>query len=100
MDCAGLGQEKSVKYLKYLKDYNFSKFITLKSPMLKNFNELGVLGGIVKNAGDLLFANLNAGLFSKSTSVRWGFFLPTEAALKEITEAVQNKEVSIKFSKT
>lgn len=62
--------------------------------MLKNFNELGVVGGMVKNAGDLFLANLNAGLFTKSTSVRWGFFLPTEVALKEITQGVVNKEVS------
>lgn len=67
--------------------------------MLKNFDELGLIGGTIKNAGDLLLVNITNGLFMKSSSIRWGFFLPIKSAIQEITELVKNKKVSHHFCK-
>lgn len=98
MDCAGIGQDNISEYLEALKNYKFSKYITLKSPMIKNFDEYGLLFGAVRNVADLASVNLISGILPKTSSVRWGFFIPLESALIEINEKVTKKQVS--FSKS
>lgn len=93
LDCAGIGQNNAAFYVKCLKDYKFSKYITLKSPMLQNIDEYGMIGGMMKNAADLILVNFNTGVLPKTSSVRWGFFIPLETALLEITEDVNNGKV-------
>ena len=94
MDAAGLGADAGLKYADCLKDWNLSKFITLRSPMLRNVDEYGVVGGMVKNTVDLLVTNVKTGLTSKSSTIRWGFFLPSSDAIKEITTFVEEGKVS------
>ena len=62
--------------------------------MLRNLDDHGVVGGMVKNAVDLLVTNVKTGLTSKSSTVRWGFFLPSSDAIKEITALVEEGKVS------
>ncbi|KAL0278488.1 UNVERIFIED_CONTAM: hypothetical protein PYX00_000304 [Menopon gallinae] len=93
LDCAGLGQENGAHYCRHLKDYSLSKFITLKSPMLRNVDDYGLLGGMIKNVGDFLFVNASAGCLPKSSSIRWGFFIPLERALTEITKDVEDGKI-------
>lgn len=94
MDAAGLGADVGLKYADCLKDWNLSKFITLRSPMLRNVDDYGVVGGMVKNTVDLLVTNVKTGLTSKSSTIRWGFFLPLSDAIKEITTFVEEGKVS------
>jgi len=89
LDAAGLGADAGLKYADCLKDWNISKFITLRSPMLRNLDDYGVVGGMVKNTVDLLVTNVKTGLTSKSSTIRWGFFLPLSDAIKEITTFVE-----------
>jgi len=62
--------------------------------MLRNVDEYGVVGGMVKNTVDLLVTNVKTGLTSKSSTIRWGFFLPSSDAIKEITTFVEEGKVS------
>ena len=94
MDAAGLGADAGLKYADCLKDWNLSKFITLRSPMLRNVDDYGVVGGMAKNTVDLLVTNVKTGLTSKSSTIRWGFFLPLSDAIKEITTFVEEGKVS------
>lgn len=89
LDAAGLGADAGLKYADCLKDWNLSKFITLRSPMLRNMDDYGAVGGMVKNTVDLLVTNVKTGLTSKSSTIRWGFFLPSSDAIKEITRLVE-----------
>lgn len=89
-----MGADAGLKYADCLKDWNVSKFITLRSPMLRNLDDYGVFGGMVKNAVDLLVTNVKTGLTSKSSTIRWGFFLPSSDAIKEITRLVEEGKVS------
>ena len=61
--------------------------------MLQNIDEYGMIGGMMKNAADLILVNFNTGVLPKTSSVRWGFFIPLETALLEITEDVNNGKV-------
>ena len=62
--------------------------------MLRNLDDYGVVGGMVKNTVDLLVTNVKTGLTSKSSTIRWGFFLPLSNAIKEITTFVEEGKVS------
>lgn len=94
MDAAGLGADAGPKYADCLKDWNLSKFITLRSPMLRNIDEHGMVVGMMKNAVDLAVTNVKTGLTSQCSTVRWGFFLPSSDAIKEITALVEQGKVS------
>ena len=62
--------------------------------MLRNVDDYGVVGGMVKNTMDLFVTNVKTGLTSKSSTIRWGFFLPSSVAIKEITTLVEEGKVS------
>ncbi|XP_021917276.1 reticulon-4-interacting protein 1 homolog, mitochondrial isoform X2 [Zootermopsis nevadensis] len=89
LDAAGLGADAGPKYADCLKDINISKFITLRSPLLRNVDDYGVVAGTMKNIADLFVTNVKTGIMSKSSTVRWGFFLPLSDAIREITTLVE-----------
>lgn len=95
MDAAGLGADAGPKYADCLKDINLSKFITLRSPLLRNVDDYGVVAGTMKNIADLFVTNVKTGIMSKSSTVRWGFFLPLSDAIREITTLVEEGKVSL-----
>jgi hypothetical protein len=94
LDAAGLGADVGPKYADCLKDWNLSKFITLRSPMLRNVDEYGMVAGMMKNTVDLVVTNMKTGLTSQCSTTRWGFFLPLSDAIKEITALVEQGKVS------
>jgi hypothetical protein len=94
LDAAGLGADAGPKYADCLKDMSLSKFITLRSPMLQNVDDYGMVAGMMKNIADLFVTNVKTGITSKSSTVRWGFFLPLSDAIREITTLVEEGKVS------
>jgi hypothetical protein len=94
LDAAGLGADVGPNYADCLKDWNLSKFITLRSPMLRNVDEYGMVVGMMKNTVDLVATNVKMGLTNQCSTVRWGFFLPSSNAIKEITALVEQGKVS------
>lgn len=94
LDAAGLGADAGPNYADCLKDWNLSKYITLRSPMLRNVDEYGVVLGMMKNTVDLIVTNVKTGVTSQCSTVRWGFFLPSSDAIKEITALVEQGKMS------
>jgi hypothetical protein len=94
LEAAGLGADVGPKYADCLKDWNLSKFITVRSPLLRNVDDYGMIVGMMKNTVDLLVTNVKTGISSKCSTVRWGFFLPLSDAIKEITTLVEEGKVS------
>jgi len=87
LDCTGRGGNYSFSLLK---QWTNAKYVTLSPPLLRNFDEHGFVGGIVKNGLDLLAANSSSILEGKT--LRWAFFVPSSSALGQIRDlAVENK---------
>ncbi|GLH16305.1 Uncharacterized protein GBIM_20610, partial [Gryllus bimaculatus] len=89
LDAAGLGSEKGTEYAQYLKDLEFSKYITLKSPLLHNVDQYGFVGGMIKNLVDIIVPNIKTNMISTGSTVRWGFFIPLAEALHEISHLTE-----------
>jgi hypothetical protein len=94
LDAAGLGADAGPNYADCLKDWNLSKFITLRSPLLRNIDDYGMVVGMMKNTVDLAFTNVKTGITSQSSNVRCGFLLPSSTAIKENTEVEQQVKVN------
>lgn len=93
LDAAGIPLEEINSYMPFLKSGKFSKFVTLRSPFVKNTDELGLIPGLLKNAFDLLKSNFDSGELRKTNTIRWGFFMPIPYAVKEINKFVERGQV-------
>lgn len=82
--------EKSMETSKYLKIGG--QFITLSPPFLANIDKFGLLGGTVKNLGDLLNSNIKT--WNKGNAVtKWAFFIPNGCALETFADLVKRQQV-------
>lgn len=88
LDCTG--RTKGFAY-DLLKPWVNAKYVTLSPPTLKNFDEHGLLGGMIKNGMDLLAANSSAILEGKT--LRWAYFVPSLNALTKLRNLAQEKKV-------
>ncbi|KAI5701742.1 reticulon-4-interacting protein 1 homolog, mitochondrial [Diaphorina citri] len=93
LDAAGIPLDQINSYLPFLKTGKFSKFVTLRSPFLKNTDSLGLVPGLVKNAFDLLKSNFESGELCKTNTIRWGFFMPIPYAVKEINKFIERGQI-------
>lgn len=94
LDAAGLKENEFHPYVTCLKDWSFAKYITLKSPLLRNTDSLGMWNGMVRNVADLVMPNLSTGAVTRGSSVRWGYFMPISAGVKEIASLIEKKKLS------
>jgi len=68
------------------------QFITLSPPFLSNIDKFGLLGGAVKNVGDLLNSNINT--WSKGNAVtKWAFFIPNGPTLDTFADLAERDKV-------
>lgn len=90
LDCANLGTE-------YAKTFNgnFGSFVTLNSPLLKNFDSDGFVSGGLKSLSSLMEANSRATspLPTGRGTVKWGFFIPCSAGIQYLKGLVQSKQL-------
>lgn len=93
LDAAGLKETEFHPYITCLKDWSFAKYITLKSPLLRNTDTLGLLNGMIRNVADLVVPNLSTGAVVRGSSVRWGYFMPINAGVKEIASLIEKKKL-------
>lgn len=91
------GNVNYVSYVPFLKEWSNSKFITLKSPFLSNTDNYGLIGGLLKNASDLLKYNLSSNALAKGCTVRWGFFAPLGLGMTEIGQLVKSGQINPKI---
>lgn len=100
LDAAGISYDEIGTYTPLLKGWSLSSFISLRSPILQNTDSYGLLGGMVKNAFDLVVPNVLSGAVFKGSSIRWGTFLPMENGVKELAQLVEEKKIVIPLDKT
>ncbi|KAL1456088.1 hypothetical protein WDU94_000842 [Cyamophila willieti] len=93
LDAAGIPLDQINSYLPFLKTGKFSKFVTLRSPFLKNTDSLGLIPGLIQNAVDLLKSNFQSGELCKTNTIRWGFFMPIPYAVKEINKFIETGQI-------
>ncbi|XP_070492371.1 reticulon-4-interacting protein 1 homolog, mitochondrial-like [Chironomus tepperi] len=86
LDCAGKGTEYANVH-----PWKFKNYVTFKSPLLKNFDEQGMLIGGFNNLKNLLSQNIGA--LSGSGVVKWGYFVPLKNGITYLTQLVERKQL-------
>ncbi|KAG8281610.1 Reticulon-4-interacting protein 1, mitochondrial [Homalodisca vitripennis] len=94
LDAAGLPETGIPAYLTLLKEWRLAKYITLRSPMLRNTDQLGLVGGMLRNAADLVLPNLTTGALLRGASLRWGYFAPINAGVREISRLAESGQLT------
>lgn len=94
LDAAGLSETEFPAYLSLLKDWRLAKYITLRSPVLRNTDQMGLVGGMLRNAADLVIPNLTTGALLRGASLRWGYFAPINTGVREISRLAENGQVN------
>lgn len=89
LDCAKVG------YKNIPPSWKYDTYITLNSPLLVNTDKYGLIPGLVESANNLLSANLNR--FKEGSSVKWGFFVPSNTGFQFIDALVREGKVSYYF---
>lgn len=100
LDAAGISYNKINVYMPLLKGWSCSAFITLRSPILHNTDSYGLIGGMFKNAIDLVVPNVLSGAVFKGSSIRWGAFMPLECGVRELARLAEEKKMFVPLEKT
>nr|CAH0099676.1 unnamed protein product [Daphnia galeata] len=88
LDCTGRTEKFSYSLLK---PWANAKYVTLSPPTLRNFDDHGLIGGLMKNGLDLLAANSTAIIEGKT--LRWAYFIPSSTALTQIVDLARQKKL-------
>ncbi|EFN76030.1 Reticulon-4-interacting protein 1 [Harpegnathos saltator] len=86
LDCAKQGPE----YVRE-KGYLYNTYITLNSPMLKNFDQHGLILGALQNLGDI--ARFNIPIAQNKGCVKWGYFMPNQTGINFLQELVESGKI-------
>lgn len=92
LDCTGRWDDYDYSLLK---SWANAKYLTLVPPVLNNFNNYGVLGGILKTIYDIIKSNIL--LIFRLKTLRWVLFAPSSSALQKLRDYAQNDQVLISF---
>lgn len=87
LDCAGKGYE----YANAL-PWKFDHYVTFKSPLLRNFDDFGILSGGLHTIKDMLVSNIPA--LNQNGSVKWGYFMPSPKGIEYLKKLVEQEKVS------
>lgn len=96
LDCAKQGPEQV-----RMKGYLYNTYIMLNSPMLRNFDQRGLILGALQNLGDIARFNIPI-LQNKGGCVKWGFFMPDQMGINFLQQLVESGKVgyqSLRISK-
>lgn len=93
MDAAGLSEVELEKYVDVIRSRG--SIVTLRSPLLTNIDQHGLIAGSIKSAVDLILPNVTSGVFKKGSLIKWAYFMPCEMAVKEISDLVNQKKVRL-----
>lgn len=72
-------------------NWKYDTYITLNSPLLLNTDNYGLIPGLAQSANELLSANLNR--CQDGSSVKWGFFFPSNSGFNFINNLVLQRKV-------
>lgn len=86
LDCAGKGSEYACTL-----PWTFDSYITLKSPLLKNFDSHGLVAGGLRNARDLITHNIS--VLHRGGAVKWGYFMPAQNGIQYLKKLAERKKL-------
>ncbi|XP_053597405.1 reticulon-4-interacting protein 1, mitochondrial isoform X5 [Microplitis demolitor] len=86
LDCSNQGVDKIES-----KNYLFKKYITLNPPLLRNFDDYGIIGGTMNNLLDLFKYNIPK--INNKSCVKWGFFVPSATGIRTLQKLVENQQL-------
>lgn len=75
--------------------WQYTTYISLNSPLLRNTDQYGLIGGLALSAADLIPSNLLT--LSQGKCVKWAYFYPSTDGLKFIDRLIRNAEVNSKY---
>lgn len=90
LDCTGRDNDFDSTLLKSGAN---AKYLTLASPLLHNFDNYGMIGGLFKTIWD--FLAVNAWSIFKLKTIRWVLFQPNQVALLKMRDFAQQEKVRI-----
>ena len=88
LDCTGRSENYDYTLLK---SWSHAKYLTLAPPIMENFNDFGLILGLLKTVYDLIVANILI-IFTLKT-LRWVLFKPNLSALMKLRDYAQNEQV-------
>lgn len=86
LDCAGKGSEFAAEL-----PWKFTNYVTFSSPVLKNFDRLGFVPGMLRNALDLTESNFRSFAGEKG-GVKWGYFVPAQNGIEYLKKLIERKQ--------
>lgn len=87
LDCAGKGVDYATQV-----PWKFDQFITLSSPMMRNFDAHGMGIGLFKNMFSLLDSNVQS-LAKHRGLTKWGFFMPAPQGIEYLQKLKEQKKL-------
>lgn len=73
--------------------WQYTTYISLNSPLLRNTDQYGLIGGLALSAADLIPSNLLT--LPQGKCVKWAYFYPSTDGLQFIDRLIRNAEVNI-----
>lgn len=67
--------------------------VTLRSPLLSNVDQYGLVGGGLKTFADIILLNMNFGSTIATSKLKWAYFTTSQAAMEEIAKLVLDQKV-------
>lgn len=86
VDCAGLGSEYAIN-----SQLKFSKYVTFTTPILKNFDNLGIVRGLMTSVSNLFCPNMKA--LKNGGRIMWAYFVPSNEGINYVYDLVNSGQV-------
>lgn len=68
----------------------------MNPPLLRNFDDYGIIGGTMNNLLDLFKYNIPK--INNKSCVKWGFFVPSATGIRTLQKLVENQQVLIELN--
>lgn len=86
VDCAGLGSGYAIE-----SQLKFNKYVTFTTPILKNFDNLGLVRGLLTSVSNLFCPNVTA--LKHGGRIMWAYFVPSNEGITYIHNLVSSGKV-------
>lgn len=71
--------------------WKYSSYISLTSPLLKNTDAYGLIGGFAFSAADIIPSNILS--LSQGKTIKWAYFYPSNDGLQFMDKLIQSGKV-------
>lgn len=75
--------------------WKYRNYVSFTTPVLKNIDNRGLLGGAVNSANNILCSNIDS--IKKGGLVKWAYFIPSVDGINFIKHLVTTMKVLLTF---